>query len=442
MQETLKEIDIKKEVETAGIPIMYDKNNLYIRKVDDHALIIGATGSGKTQATILPLIKLSMLAGESLIINDIKGEIYKQTAYDFQERGYQTIVLDFENSTSGSSWNPLSLIYEAYHSNEFDKATKLIEELGYYLFTDPSTKELDPFWTNSTIDYFTGLTLYLLENCKKEEFNLNSIYSLSNELSEQPKIDAFLKQLDKNSGIYYNISGTLKSPKETRGGIIATFNQKIKKYIQLKNLSNMLAASDFDLKDISNQKTAIFIISGLTTVGNSLTPLFISQAITAIDKFGKREKRFRIILDEFDSMLPIKNFAKVITYARSIRINFTVVINSYISLTNTYGKEQAETIKACFSTLIYLLSNDIYTLEEISKLCGNQEINNQPKPLITPEELKTMKVFEAIILIPRMMPFRTTMIPDYKIDWNLSKKEISIPERKENVINIYQASLK
>lgn len=431
-------INLKKEVKETGIPIIHDKDNLYVTNREAHSLVIGAPGSGKTQTTILPITKLSMLAGQSIIINDVKGDIYKQTAHDFQEKDYQIIVLDFDSPTLGNSWNPFSLIYDFYNSNERDKATKLVEDLGYYLFTDPTMKDTDSFWTKSTIDYFTGLALYLLAHGRKEEVNLNSIYNLSNQLSDESKIKDFLQQLDQSSDIYYNLSGTLKAPFETRGSIVATFNQKIKEYIELKNLSNMLAASDFDIKEISNQKTAIFIISGLNTINNSLIPLFISQVITAVDKFGKKEKTLNIVLDEFGSMLPIKNFAKVINYARSIRIRFTVVINSYIDLINVYGKEQIEVIKACFPIIIYLLSNDIYTLEEISKMCGNQEINNQPKPLITPEELKALKVFETIILIPRLMPYRTTLKPDYKINWGLSEQEIPFPERKENVVNIYQ----
>ena len=52
-------------------------------------------------------------------------------------------------------------------------------------------------------------------------------------------------------------------------------------------------------------------------------------------------------------------------------------------------------------------------------MCGNQEVKGQVKPLITVEELKVMKQFEAIVLIPRMMPYKTKLLPDYKIDWNL-----------------------
>lgn len=438
MKNILQEIDVKKEVTSTGTPITYEKNNLYVTTKDGHALVIGATGSGKTQTTILPITKLSLLAGESVVVNDPKGEIYKQTTHNFKERGYNVVVLNFDNPNLGSSWNPFHLPYHFYQEGKTDKATSLIEDLGYYLFTDNGNNEMDSFWTNSTIDYFTGLTLYLFENASSEEINLNSIYNLANELSDETTATKFLQQLDKNSIIYYNLSGTLKSPNETKGGIISTFNQKIKKYIGLKNLSNMLATSNFDIKEVSNQKTAIFIVSGLTTHSHSLIPLLVSQIITGVDEYGNKEKTLNMILDEFDTMLPIKNFARVITYSRGIRVRFTVVIKSYIDLTNVYGKENTEVIKSCFPTLIYLLSNDIYTLEEISKMCGNTEIGSKVKPLITVEELKVMKAFEAIVLIPRMMPYKTSLLPDYKIDWNLDKKESSLPENNLKDAKIYK----
>lgn len=426
----LNKVEIDKEVKSSGVPIESDNNKvLYTTNHDAHTLVIGSTGSGKTQTTILPTIKLSLLAGESVIINDVKGELYRETASNFKKRGYNVIALNFDDTTLGNNWNPLSLPYQIYKTNK-DKGITLLEELGYYIFTDPK-ESADPFWTNSVIDYFTGLSLYLFEN-NKEEVNLKNIYQLSNKLEDEKEKDNFLKNLDNNSNIYINIHGTLTSPKETRGGIIATFNQKIKKYIGLENFSNMLSSTDFDMKEISNTKTAIFIISGLSTYSNYLIPLFVNQTIEAIDIYGNKENRMNIILDEFDSMLPILNFAKVIVYARSIRIKITVVIKSYLDLINSYGKENAELIKSCFPTIIYLLSQDMYTLEEISKMCGNTEINGKIRPLITEEELKVLKTFEAIILIPRMMPYKTTLLPDYKIAWNLEKETLEIPKRKNN----------
>lgn len=441
IKEVLSEIKIDGKVKQSGIPLLNKGNSLYLSNSEAHSLVIGSTGSGKTQTTILPLTKLSLLALESVVINDVMGEIYKKTAHNFLQAGYDVIVLDFNKPHLGNSWNPFSLAYEFYKNGDKDSSIRLVEELGYYLFNETTLDNTDSFWINSCIDYFTGITLYLFDNAKSEEINLNSVYSLANELLDETKAKKFMDNINKNSTIYYNVTGTLMAPLETRGGIISTFNQKLKRFVGLDSLCNMLAGSDFDIKNISNKKTALFIISGFSDCGSSLIPLFVSQVIYAVDKFGKKDKLLNIILDEFDTMLPINNFAKLINYSRSIRVRFTVVIKSYIDLVNIYGKEQTEIIKSCFPIIIYLLARDIYTLEEVSRMCGNHESSKGIEPLISVEELKVLKAFESIILMPRLMPFRTKLVPDYQISWYFEEKEIDIQPRKENNISIYSFDL-
>ena len=64
---------------------------MYVDTKDGHSLVIGAAGSGKTQTIIQPLINLSMLANESFVVNDIKGEMYKRSAAELKKHGYKTI---------------------------------------------------------------------------------------------------------------------------------------------------------------------------------------------------------------------------------------------------------------------------------------------------------------------------------------------------------------
>ena len=80
----LDAVDLKAGVKKAGIPMGFDDNFLYVDTKEAHSMIIGSTGSGKTQTTILPMIKLSMMAGESVIINDSKGELYEKCAENFK----------------------------------------------------------------------------------------------------------------------------------------------------------------------------------------------------------------------------------------------------------------------------------------------------------------------------------------------------------------------
>ncbi len=436
--EKLQGVNLETGIKKSGIPLAYDEKYLYINDREAHSLIIGSTGSGKTQATILPMLKLAMMANESIVLNDPKGEIYKRCAGALKEKGYNVLVLNFGDAKYGNGWNPLRLPFDLYKNNEKDKAIEMIEDLAYYLFFDSVDKNSDPFWVNSTVDYFTGLTLYLFENAKEDEVHLQSICELSNILNNKENSILFINKLDKKSKIYLNLVGTLNAPSETKGSIIAVFNQKMKKYISRENLSNMLSYSDFDIIEISNKPTALFIISGISNYCNNLIPLLVDQIIKGVEYFGKQERIMNILLDEFDAMVPIKNFSALISYCRSIKIKLAVTIRSYIHLKNMYSKEEAEILKMCFGNLVYLLSDDIYTLEEISNYCGNTFVNNKLEKLVTVEDLKTINTFEAIVIVPRMMPFKTKLLPDYEIDWGVEFNEIDIPVRTQKEINYYE----
>ena len=431
-------VNLDTGVKKSGTPITYDDKYLYIDDREAHNLIIGSTGSGKTQSIILPMLKLSMMAKESFVVNDPKGELYKKCADALKKNGYEVYALDFDDANYGNSWNPLKMPYQLYHEGEKDKAIKCLEDIAYYLFYEKSIANTDPFWTNSVIDYFTGISLYLIENAKEEEVHLESISNFSNELNKKGNADPFMDKLNPTSKVYLNLVGTLKAPPETRGSILAVFNQNIKKYISRENLSNMLATSDFEIKDLSLKPTCLFIISGVSNYCNNLIPLLVNQIVDYISYVDKKEKSFNILLDEFDSMVPIRDFSRMIDNCRSIRVRFTVTIRSYVHLCNMYSKEEAEILKMCFGNLIYLLSDDIYTLDEISKYCGMQMVDHELVPLVTIEDLKTIRAFEGIVIMTRRMPFKTEFLPDYKIDWGMEFHETSIPKRESKPLQFYQ----
>lgn len=437
-KKSLTEVDVTKKVERSGIPIISSDNKIYIDDQERHNLVIGSTGSGKTQTIILPMLKLSMNAEESFLVNDPQGELYGKVANYLKDKDYNIIVLDFENPLLGNNWNPLTHPYNVYKNGDYDIALELIEELGYYIFMSQDYKAIDPFWINSTINYFTGLVLHLFESAKEEEINLSSVGALANQLQSKETSEKFLEKLPKNSTIYLKMIGVLKAPSETKGSILSVFNQKIERYLSRKNLSSMLAKSDFEMKDLLTKKTAIFVVSGMSSFGNNLIPLLTNQIVNAAIIYGKNKKRLNILLDEFDSMIPIKDFSGILNRSRGLNIRFTVVIQSYAHLFNMYSKEELEILKMCFGNIIYLLSEDKYTLEEISERCGTHIVNDREEPLISMAELKTLKVFEAIVLTTRMLPLKTKLLPDYKINWGYEIEKADIPERKNEEVQIYE----
>ena len=430
----LTKINKESKIAHGGIPITSDEENIYIEDRGSHTLIIGSTGSGKTQAMIMPSIKLSIEAGESLLVNDPKGEIYERLADKLNQEGYHTIVLDFSDPRYGNNWNPLQLPYQIYQENNHDQALKLIEDIAYYIFGEAAKNE-DPFWINSAKNYFCGLCLYLFKYGKKEEINLSSIEKISYEITKSEKLSKFIEQVE-NSNIFIKIRGIVLAPNETKGSILSIFSDKIEKFLTRESLLNMLSKSDFDITKVRSEKTAVFIVSKGSNCSENLIPLLFNQMIDSSVQNSDKTRRLNVLLDEFDSLIPIKDFAKQLSTCRSENIKITVCIQSFVHLLNMYTKEETEILKMCFATIVYLLSEDIYTLEEIQKYCGNIEENGKLKPLISIEELKILKQFEAIVLMTRMLPFKTKLIPNYKIDWGYSEGNAKIPERETVTIDI------
>ena len=237
------------EVKSSGLPMAYDNNYLYISNRLNHSLVIGSTGSGKTQTITLPLLELANMAGESVVVHDTTNELYETTNESFRKNGYNIIRLNFDDAMNCNSWNPLDLPHRLYKEGNKDKAQDLLEDLAFYLFNDLEEVNSDPFWINSAINYFTGLTLYAFEN--KEKVSLTTIRDLDTLVKESG--NDFKDKLDKKSSAYINLSGILNAPNETKGSIIAVFNQKIKRFISKENLTNLLSKSDFDITNIKNK---------------------------------------------------------------------------------------------------------------------------------------------------------------------------------------------
>lgn len=436
----------------AGIPLINNGKETWVDNGEYHNLVIGSTGSGKTQTVVKPMVNLLAKKGESMIITDPKGEIYKYSAAYLKERGYKIIVLNFREPQKGNSWNPLTLPYKYYQEGNQDKAIELLNDVALNILYDPSNKNESDFWEKSAADYFSGLALGLIMDAKEEEVNLNSINVMSTVGEERYAMSNYIKEYfgmkGEKSDAYMFAASTINAPNDTKGGLLATFRQKIRQFSTGESLSEMLSYSDFDMKDIGNGKTAVFmIIHDEKKTYHSLMTIFIKQCYeTLIDiaqeNGGKLKYRTNFILDEFANMPPLKYVDAMVSAARSRDIRFTFIIQNFAQLNDVYGDNVAEIIKGNCGNLVYLISTEMKALEEISKMCGEVKVTddkdkNATRPLITVTDLQKMKLFEAIIKRLRTDPFRTKLEPDFKIDWGIERKEEHYPSREKREVAIF-----
>ena len=441
-------VGVQDETASAGgVVFINDGKNMWVDNGENHTLVIGVTGAGKTTAVVDPLIYSLCKHGESMVITDPKGEIYRNHAELLKARGYQIVVLNFRNPNMGNSWNPLSIPYQMYQAGNVDKATELVDDVALNILQDK--KAQDPFWEKSASDYFSGCALGLLEDASEEQVNLNSI-SLMTTVGEDKfgagstYIKEYFTLKGEQSAPYTFASNTINSPTETKGGILSVFRQKIRLFASREQLSEMLSYSDFNMRDIGKVKTAVFmIIHDEKTTYHALATIFIKQCYeTLIDvaqeNGGPLPVRTNFILDEFANMPPLKDVTTMVTAARSRKIRFTFIIQNFAQLNDVYGKEDAETIRSNCGNLMYLLTTELSALEEISKLCGEVKSKKDEKtatqPLVTVSDLQKLKLNEVIILRNRYHPFRTKLKQGFDTDWGdkeFGKADFFEREKKE-----------
>ena len=451
VKKQLVEVDPKAySADAAGIVVINNGKKIWVDNGEAHNIIVGSTGSGKTQGVVFPLVQSLAKHGESMIITDPKGEIYENTSNMLRERGYNIVILNFRNPQDGNAWNPLGLPYKLYKEGNSDKAIELLDDLAKNILYDENSK--DPYWENAGADYFSGLALGLFEDAKEEQVNLNSMNLMSSIGEERfggPNnnyIKEYFNDKDPSKPAYINASGTVFTAEETKQGVLSTFKQKIKIFSSRDNLSEMLSYSDFDMKDIGRKKTAVFmIVQDEKKTLHPLATIFIKQCYeTLIDvaqeSGGKLPYRTNFILDEFANMPPLKDVTTMVTAARSRLIRFTFIIQNYAQLTQVYGKENAETIKGNCN-ITYLISSELQALEEISKMCGEVKSKEKDKtastPLVTVSDLQRLSQYEVISLRLRTMHFKTKLVPNFKMDWGKVYDKASYPHRQKREVQLF-----
>lgn len=445
-------VQIKDEKATvAGVPLILKENQMWVDNGEYHSLVIGATGSGKTQTVILPTVQSLAKARESMIITDPKGEIYEKTSEMLRERGYQILLLNFRDPQNGNAWNPLTLPYDMYCSGNQDKAIELLDDLALNILYEESNSNADPFWEKTSADYFSGIALGLFEDAKPEEININSISLMTTVGEEKFGGSTYVKEYfngkDPASAAAINASSTIMAPNETKGSILAVFKQKIKLFASRENLSEMLSHTDVDLKTIGTKPTALFIVvQDEKKTYHSLVTILLKQVYETLiavaqENGGRLPVRTNFLLDEFANMPPLKDVTTMITAARSRAIRFTMIIQNFAQLDQVYGKENAETIRGNCGNIIYLITTELKALEEISKMCGEVKSKKDDKtastPLVTVSDLQRMKQFEVIILRLRKQPFKTKFVPYFKLDFGKKYPKAGYPQREKEPVKTF-----
>lgn len=440
-----------KENKAGGMVVAIDNNNYYVDTSSNHNLIIGSTGSGKTQSVIFPLIFNLADSGESMIINDVKGELFK-TTYDYlKKKDYNIKVINLRDSKNSDFWNPLTLAYQYYKENNFEKEIETVNDLSNAICEEVNSR--DKYWQESSSSVLSALCLALIEDAKSEnQIHFHSIYNLlvehgAKKCEDENSLDKYFSDRPFGNTAKNLYSSGNFARGETRATIFSILAAKLRVFGDT-GVSYITSRTTFNMREIGKKKTAIFLIVPDEKLSRHfIGGLFVNQVYQTLveeaqkNPSGKLDIRVNFILEEFCNTIRIAEFSKKLTVARSRNIRIFSVIQDFGQLKESY-KEQATTIKANCSTC-YLLTNDYSSAREISNRLGKYTITTTRtsssnrygkadfnlssdssltgRDLLTTDELINFKFGEALFLIARMNPIKSKLkqIKDYPIKYKV-----------------------
>ena len=474
-----------------------------------HALVIGATGSGKTTTFISPMIQLigATECGSSMIMTDPKGELFDLHSRYLSDRGYKVLVLDLRDTYSSSRWNPLEPIWDAYqeyleagkgvrmHLDSMDEypdlrrmngdakpgerwvewegrayadlthcrddisvARQKIYDEMYEDLQDlvggliPIQNEKDPLWERGARSIVTATCLAMLEDSEdpelgmtKDKFNLFNVNkALGNSDNDYEVLKNYFEGRDPLSQAYQLSRQVLTAPEATLGSYMSITFDKMSIFND-RGLCGLTSATDIRAEEFPFEKTALFLkIPDEKDTRHFLASLFILSTYKKLIKVATSlpgqtlPHNVYFIMDEFGNMPKIDKFGQMITVGRSRKIWFSMVVQSFVQLTNVYGKDIADIVIGNCGVKMFIGSNDTDTCKMFSEMCGNMTVRTtstssslgsksgdvnvstqtQVRPLIYPSELQRLNNQEStgnsIVVSFNSFPLRTKYTPSYK----------------------------
>lgn len=359
----------------------------YIDK-NKHTLIIGSTGSGKTRCLVLPSFVVQILSGHSVIASDPKGEIYLST-YPFLKRcGIETVVLNFENPTTGNHYNFLQPVIDAIDERDLPKA---IDETWTIVSSLVGKPKGEPLWNNGETSMLAcGILAVAYDNRdeKKRQYqNLTNVYHfLSNmctpvivENRQMLPLETYLNQMPDTHPAKALVGIANVAPERTKGSFFTSALSTLRLFTN-PYIYEMTRYTDFDYKTTGEKQRALFLIlPDEKTAYYSVASLFVFQHYQTLVASARRnggscEICTEFDLDELGNFTEMPDFDKLMTVSRSRNIRFNLYLQDTEQLVKTYGKETAKIIEGNCDTWIYLQTSSDETRDKFSKMLGKYTI--------------------------------------------------------------------
>ena len=384
--------DIKKSFFSKKI-----KEKIYLITKDLHALIIGATRSGKTRNVVIETITMLILAGENVFIPDLKGEIRDYTEDTAKRCGYETICINFINPYESDRKNLLEPIVQTLRRKDISRAIEETWSLVSQLVGEPP-EHGDKLWNDGeAATLAASIMAVCYDNQDHPEYqNLTNVFYFITEMCSEYRgalpLQFYIDSLPEDHPAKILLAATKVAAMRTRSSFYVSAIMTLK-LLTIPAINQMTNASDFDIEKLIEEGKKVIVYLCLPARDKTYFPLaslVLRQLSDQIDyladaKYGGRiPKRWTFVDDEIGNFTKITNMRQQTSFGTGKGIRHFMFIQSYAQLDDVYGEKVSQIIQDNADIKIYLRSPNPTTKKKISEDLGNYTTRSYSKSNNTP----------------------------------------------------------
>lgn len=437
---------------------------------DIHCLMIGAAGVGKTAHFLYPNIEYACASGMSFLTTDTKGDLFRNYAGIAEKYyGYQTSILDLRNPTRSEGNNILTLVnkYMDIYLEEPEnlqakaKAEKYAKITARTIICSDGSSAgnygQNAYFYDAAEGLLTSVILLVAEYCPPPKRHIVSVFKLIQDMMAPSPVknrslfQILMDKLPENHKAKWFAGAALNSGDQAMASVLSTAMSRLNAFLDSEMEQILCFDSTMDTESFCTKKSAIFLV--LPEEDNTkyfMVSLFLQQLyremLTIADEHGgKLPNRVMLFADEIGTIPKVESMEMMFSAGRSRRISMVPIIQSFAQLEKKYGKEGSSIIiDNCQDILFGGFAPNSESAEILSKALGNrtvlggsvsrgkhdpsQSLQMMGRPLMSPDELKTLPKGNFILAKTGCCPMRT-QLPLF-LKWGIHFEEpYEMPEK-------------
>lgn len=416
---------------------------------DVHALMIGAAGVGKTAYWLYPCIEYACASGMSWLSTDTKGDIMRNYGQIAKDYGYHVSVIDLRNPTKSNGNNLLHLVnkymdlYKKHpdklvYKARCEKYAKIISKTIILSGMDAASFGQNAYFYDAAEGLLTATILLVAEFCKPEQRHIVSVFKIIQELlapsgkKGKNQFQQLMELLPNDHKAKWFAGAALNTAEQSMASVMYTALSRLNAFLDSELEQILCFDTEIDAEKFCNEKSALFIImpeenpATFFMISLIIQQLYREILAVADENGGKLKNRCVFFCDEYGTLPKIESAEMMFSASRSRRLQIVPIIQSFSQLEKNYGKEGAEIIVDNTQLTIFGgFAPQSTSAETLSKALGSRTVmsgsvsrsKNDPseslqmieRPLMTPDELKSMPKGQFVVMKTGFYPMKVKL---------------------------------